>query len=73
MSTTQNQTTFRQVITEAFNKGNYAVLYSCFNADFIERVGDQCGRAKFLKSQFGVLVYVTAQIDDFVFKGLSLV
>ena len=36
MSADQNQTAFRQVITEAFNKGNYDVLYSHFNPDFIE-------------------------------------
>jgi len=36
MSTEQNQNAFRQVITEAFNKGNFDVLYKHFNADFTE-------------------------------------
>ena len=36
MSTAQMQAVFRQVIEEAFNKGNYQVLPACFNPDFIE-------------------------------------
>jgi predicted ester cyclase len=36
MSTVQMQATFRQVIEEAFNKGNYQMLPACFNPDFIE-------------------------------------
>jgi len=36
MSTDQNQTAFHQVITEAFNKGNYDVLYDHFHPNFIE-------------------------------------
>jgi predicted ester cyclase len=36
MSTQQNQAAFRQVIAEAFNKGNYAVLQDHFNPSFVE-------------------------------------
>ena len=36
MSTASNQEVMRQVIEEAFNKGNYAVLPYCFNPDFVE-------------------------------------
>ena len=36
MSTQENQEAFRQVIAEAFNKGNYALLPLCFDPDFVE-------------------------------------
>jgi predicted ester cyclase len=36
MSTDQNQTAFRQVIVEAFNQGNYAVLSDHYNPAFVE-------------------------------------
>lgn len=36
MSTEQNIAAIRQVIGEAFNKGNYAVLHDHFNPDFAE-------------------------------------
>jgi predicted ester cyclase len=36
MSTQPNQAAFRQVIAEAFNKGNYAVLQDHFNPSFVE-------------------------------------
>jgi predicted ester cyclase len=36
MSTEHNQSAFRQVIEEAFNKGNYTILAELFNPDFIE-------------------------------------
>ena len=36
MSKEQNQAALRQVITEAYNKGNYNVLHDHFNPDFIE-------------------------------------
>ena len=36
MSTQQNQAALRQVIEEAFNKGNYGVLREHFKPDFIE-------------------------------------
>lgn len=36
MSTEHNLSVFRQVIDEAFNKGNYTVLAELFNPDFIE-------------------------------------
>jgi predicted ester cyclase len=36
MSTQQNQAAFQQVIAEAFNKGNYAVLQDHFNPSFVE-------------------------------------
>ena len=36
MSTEINKTALRQVIEEAFNKGNYAVLREIFNPNFVE-------------------------------------
>ena len=36
MSAEQNLETVRKVITEAFNKGNYAALRDCFRPDFVE-------------------------------------
>ena len=36
MSSEQNQAAFRQVISEAYNKGNYGVLREHFKPDFIE-------------------------------------
>jgi predicted ester cyclase len=36
MSTEQIQAAFRQVITEAFNKGNYQALQEHFNPNYIE-------------------------------------
>jgi hypothetical protein len=36
MSIEHNQTAFQQVITEAFNKGNYDVLSDYFHPNFIE-------------------------------------
>jgi predicted ester cyclase len=36
MSTVQNQTAMRQIIEEAFNKGNYQALRSYVNPDFVE-------------------------------------
>jgi len=36
MSPEQNQAIFRQVIEEAFNKGNFHVLQDHFNPDYIE-------------------------------------
>ncbi|MEZ4769521.1 MAG: ester cyclase [Caldilineales bacterium] len=36
MSSEQNQAAFRQVICEAYNKGNYTILHDHFNPDFVE-------------------------------------
>jgi predicted ester cyclase len=36
MSSEQNQATFRRVIEEAFNRGNYDVLHDCFIPNFVE-------------------------------------
>ena len=36
MSAEQNKSTFRRVVEEAFNKGNYSVLRDHFKPDFIE-------------------------------------
>ena len=36
MSTQQNQNAIRQIISEAFNHGNYNVLREHFNPDYIE-------------------------------------
>ncbi len=36
MSSVENQAAFREVIEEAFNKGNYAALRANFRPDFVE-------------------------------------
>ena len=73
MSTEQNQTAFRQVITEAFNKGNYDVLYNHFRTDFIEHqfglhptIEGFKGDIQFLRTAFPDL---SLTIEDMVADG----
>ena len=73
MSTEQNQNAFHQVITEAFNKGNYDVLYSYFNTDFIENqfglhptIEGFKGDIQFLRTAFPDLTLI---IEDMVADG----
>lgn len=62
MSADQNQTAFRQVITEAFNKGNYDVLYNHFNPDFIEH---QFGLHPTIEGFKGDIQYLRTAFPDF--------
>jgi len=73
MSTEQNQNAFRQVITEAFNKGNYDVLYDHFRTDFIEHqfglhptIEGFIGDIQFLRTAFPDL---SLSIEDMVADG----
>jgi predicted ester cyclase len=73
MSTEQNQTTFHQVITEAFNKGNYNLLYDHFHTNFIEHqfglhptIDGLKGDIQFLRTAFPDL---SLTIDDMVADG----
>ena len=73
MSTEQNQIAFRQVITEAFNKGDYAVLYNHFHTDFIEHqfglhstIEGFKGDIQFLRTAFPDL---SLTIEDMVADG----
>lgn len=73
MSKEQNKTTFRYVITEAFNKGNYDVLYEHFRADFIEHqfglhptIEGFKGDIQFLRKAFPDFLI---QIEDMVADG----
>ena len=62
MSAEQNQTAFHQVITEAFNKGNYDVLYKHFNPDFIEH---QFGLHATIEGFKGDIQYLRKAFPDF--------
>jgi predicted ester cyclase len=62
VSTDQNQTAFRQIITEAFNKGNYDVLYNHFNPDFIEH---QFGLHPTIEGFKGDIQYLRTAFPDF--------
>lgn len=76
MTTDQNQTTFRQVIEEAFNQGNYSVLRDSFNPDFIEHqfglhptIEGMQGDIQFLRTAFPDF---TLTIEDIVADGDKL-
>jgi predicted ester cyclase len=62
MSLEQNQTAFQQVITEAFNKGNYSVLANHFNPDFIEH---QFGLHPTIDGLRGDIQFLRAAFPDF--------
>ena len=73
MSKEQNQAALRQVITEAYNKGNYNVLHDHFNPDFIEHqfglhptLEGMQGDIQFLRTAFPDL---TLTIEDMVADG----
>ena len=62
MSAEHNQTAFREVITEAFNKGNYDVLYNHFDPDFIEH---QFGLHSTIEGFKGDIQYLRTAFPDF--------
>jgi len=62
MSAEQNQTAFHQVITEAFNQGNYDVLYKHFNPDFVEH---QFGLHPTIDGFIGDIQYLRTAFPDF--------
>jgi len=73
MSTEQNQTAFHQVITEAFNNGNFDVLYEHFCTNFIEHqfglhptIEGLKGDIQFLRTAFPDL---SLTIEDMVADG----
>ena len=76
MSTQPNQAAFRQVIAEAFNKGNYAVLQDHFNPSFVEHqfglhptIEGLQADIRFLRTAFPDL---TLTIEDMVADGDKL-
>ena len=62
MSKEQNQAALRQVITEAYNKGNYKVLHDHFNPDFIEH---QFGLHPTLEGMQGDIQFLRTAFPDF--------
>ena len=62
MSKEQNQAALRQVITEAYNKGNYNVLHDHFNPDFIEH---QFGLHPTLEGMQGDIQFLRTAFPDF--------
>ena len=62
MSIEQNQAAFRQVIAEAWNKGNYDVLPDHFNPDFIEH---QFGLQATIEGMRGDIQYLRTAFPDF--------
>ena len=62
MSAEQNQSAFRHVITEAFNKGNYDVLSDHFRADFIEH---QFGLHPTIEGFKGDIQFLRTAFPDF--------
>ncbi len=73
MSTEENKTALRQVIEEAFNKGNYAVLREIFNPNFVEHqyglhptIEGMQGDIQFLRTAFPDF---TLSIEDLLAQG----
>ncbi|MBN2548824.1 MAG: ester cyclase [Anaerolineales bacterium] len=62
MSTEQNQNAMRQVIEEAFNKGNYTALRDYVNPDFIEH---QFGLQPTLEGMQGDIQFLRKAFPDF--------
>lgn len=62
MSTEQNQASFRQIINEAFNKGNYSVLRDHVRPDFIEH---QFGLHPTLEGMQGDIQFLRTAFPDF--------
>lgn len=62
MSTEQNQASFRQIINEAFNKGNYNVLRDHVRPDFIEH---QFGLHPTLEGMQGDIQFLRTAFPDF--------
>ena len=73
MTAELNQIAFRQVITEAFNKGNYDVLYDHFHTNYTEH---QFGLHPTIEGLTGDIQYLrhafpdfSLTIDDMVING----
>lgn len=62
MSTERNQASFRQIINEAFNKGNYNVLRDHVRPDFIEH---QFGLHPTLEGMQGDIQFLRTAFPDF--------
>lgn len=62
MSTEQNLIASRQVIEEAFNKGNYEVLHTTFRPDFIEH---QFGLHATIEGMQGDIEFLRKAFPDF--------
>ncbi len=62
MSIEQNQTSFRQIINEAFNKGNYSVLHDHVQPDFIEH---QFGLHPTIEGMQGDIQFLRTTFPDF--------
>ena len=62
MSAVKNQEVFQQVIEEAFNKGNYAVLPGCFNPAFVEH---QFGLHSTIEGMQGDIQVLRTAFPDF--------
>jgi predicted ester cyclase len=62
MSAGQNQAVFREVITEAFNQGHYAVLYKHFRPDFSEH---QFGLHPTIEGMQGDIQFLRTAFPDF--------
>ncbi len=62
MSTEGNKNALRQVIEEAFNKGNYAVLHEIFNPDFVEH---QFGLHPTIEGMQGDIQFLRTAFPDF--------
>jgi predicted ester cyclase len=62
MSTEGNKTALRQVIEEAFNKGNYAVLHEHFNPNYVEH---QFGLKPTIEGMQGDIQFLRTAFPDF--------
>ena len=62
MSTEGNKTALRQVITESFNKGNYAVLFEYFNPNYVEH---QFGLRPTIEGMQGDIQFLRTAFPDF--------
>jgi predicted ester cyclase len=62
MSVEQNQAALRQVIAEAFNKGNYSILRDHFNPDFVEH---QFGLHATIEGMQGDIQFLRNAFPDF--------
>lgn len=62
MSTQQHQAALREVIEEAFNHGNYAVLRKHFKPDFVEH---QFGLHATIEGMQGDIEYLRTAFPDF--------
>ena len=62
MSIEGNKTALRQVIEEAFNKGNYAVLRDIFNPNFVEH---QFGLHPTIEGMQGDIQFLRTAFPDF--------